>query len=175
MLAHGMLARQLDNPVSAKRCFTDALALSDRQGELYDRAIAAEMLGLLHCECGEFAQAAVNFLDSLDDWRTVGTRESLVDWLAMVATLAAAVDEPDRASRWFGVVEAQAEIYGFNFPKPERARFTRTAESVRTSLADPNWAAGRTLSLDQVTDEAAAWLLKIAAQVFQHNPPPTAH
>jgi tetratricopeptide (TPR) repeat protein len=164
LLNHGMLARQLDDPESARRCFIDALARFDRQGEIYHGAIAAEMLGLVQCECGEHAQAATNLLDSLDGWRTVGTRESLVDWMAMVATLAAAVGEPDRSSRWFGAVEAQVEIYGFNFPKPERERFDRIAESVRTDPADPNWAAGRKRSLDQVTEEAASWLDEISAR-----------
>jgi hypothetical protein len=122
------------------------------------------MLGLVHCECGEYPQAAARYLNSLDDWRTVGTKESLVDWLAMVATLAAAVGEANRASRWFGAVEAQAEIYGFNFPQPERARFARTAESVRTGPKDSEWAAGRERSIEQVTEEAANWLDEISAR-----------
>lgn len=163
----GMLARQLDDLDSARRFFTDALARFDRKGDVYYRAIASEMLGLTQCECGDYAKAVTSLLDSLDDWRTVGTRESLIDWMAMVATLAAAVDEPERASRWFGAVEAQAEIYGFNFPVPELERFARTAERVRTGPADPNWSAGRTLTLAQVTAEAAAWLDDSAGSFWQ--------
>lgn len=102
--------------------------------------------------------AAAYLRESLDDWRLVGTRESLIDWLAIVATLAAAIGESTRSCRWFGAVEAQVEILGFNFPLPERVEFGKTAERVRTGPDDPNGTAGRNLSLDQVTDEAAEWL-----------------
>jgi hypothetical protein len=164
LIHHGLLARQRADPVSARRYFTEAIAESDRQGEIYDRAIAVEMLGLVQCECGEYAHAAASFLDSLHDWRTVGTRESLVDWLAMVATLAEAVGEPVRLCRWFGAVEAQAEILGFHFPQYERNEFDRTAARVRSGPADQNWAAGRQLSLDRVTKEAASWLDEISSR-----------
>jgi DNA-binding NarL/FixJ family response regulator len=78
-----------------------------------------------------------------------------------VASLAAAVGEREGAARWFGAVEAQAEILGFNFPRPERARFARIADDVRSALGDAAvaaWAAGRALSLEQATAEAAAML-----------------
>jgi predicted ATPase len=158
----GILARRRGDLQQSRTYFTDALARFGYCGDVFSHAIAAELLGLVHCDCSEHELAARYFRESLEDWRAVGTRESLIDWLAMVATLAAAAGELSRSSRWFGAVEAQAEIYGFNFPLPERVEFDRTAESVRTGPADPDWIAGRELSLDQVTEEAAGWLEEMA-------------
>ncbi len=90
----------------------------------------------------------------------------------MVATLAEAVGELVRSCRWFGAVEAQVEIYGFNFPLPERVEFARTAARVRSGPADQNWAAGRQLSLDRVTDEAASWLDEVATPALGSASPP---
>jgi non-specific serine/threonine protein kinase len=167
LLNHGLLDRQLADPAAARRHFIDAIAESERHGEIYDQAIAVEMLGLVQCESGEYVPAAENLLDSLHAWRAVGTRESLVDWLAMVATLAEAVGEPVRSCRWFGALEAQVEILGFNFPRFERDQFARTAARVRSGPADPNWAAGRQLSLDRVTEEAAEWLRDLTERASQ--------
>ncbi len=158
----GVLARRRGDLQLATTCYIDSFAHSTRTGDDYARAIAGELLGLVQCDCGEYAVAAASFLGALDGWRTAGTRESLIDWLAMVATLAEAVGEPARASRWFGAVESHAEILGFNFPLPERLEFGRTAERVRSGPADQNWLSGRALSLDRVTEEAADWLRTIA-------------
>lgn len=157
----GLLARRLGKLQEARTCFIEAFARATTSGDTYLRAIVGELMGLVHCDSGDFTRAAASFLESLDDWKAVGTRESLIDWLAMVATLAAATGEPILACRWFGTVEAHAEILAFNFPLPERREFARTAERVRTGPADPNWTAGRNLSLDQATEEAAAWLRRL--------------
>ena len=167
LVNRGILARRFGDLQQARGYFTDVLARFSRLGDVVDvshRAIAGELLGLVLCDCGEHELAAAHLRESLDEWRMVGTRESLIDWLAMVATLAEAVGELVRSCRWFGAVEAQVEIYGFNFPLPERVEFDRIAESVRTGSADPTWTAGRKLSLDQVTEEAANWLDEILAR-----------
>jgi predicted ATPase/transcriptional regulator with XRE-family HTH domain len=154
----GLLARRRGDRQRARSFLIDAFERSTTSGDIYERAIALELLGLVQCDSGEFTRAAASFLESLDDWKAVGTRESLIDWLAIVATLAEATGEPVRACRWFGAVEAHAEILAFNFPLPERREFARTAGRVRKGPADPNWTAGRNLSLDQATEEAAVWL-----------------
>jgi predicted ATPase len=158
----GVIARRRRHLPRAKDYFTESTTRFDGSNDIYGRAIARELLGLVQCDCGTFALAANSFLASLDDWRTLGTRESLIDWLAMVATLAEATGEPVRACRWFGAVEAHAQTLGFNFPLPERLEFARTAERVRTGPADQNWSSGRALSLDRVTEEAADWLRTIS-------------
>jgi predicted ATPase/transcriptional regulator with XRE-family HTH domain len=167
----GILARRLGDLQLATTCFIDSCAHSTRTGDDYQRAIAREFLGLIQCDAGEYSQAAVTYLESLDDWRTAGTRESLIDWLAMVATLAEAVGEPARARRWFGAVEAQVEILGFNFPLPERLEFARAAERVRSGPSDPHWSSGRSLSLERATEEAADWLRGIAMPADPATPP----
>jgi len=157
----GLLANRCGDLDQAVALFTEALVLARDIGSPYVAAIALELLGLALGDCGEYGRAAALYTESLTKWREVGTKEGLVDWLALVASLAAAVNQSERAARWFGTVDEQAKILGFNFPLPERARFARIADEVRTALGDAAvaaWTAGRALSLEQATAEAAAML-----------------
>jgi non-specific serine/threonine protein kinase len=157
----GILAHRQGGLDRAAAHLTDALALSRDIGNLYVAAIALELLGFVSTDRGDYARAGAHYAESLACWRAVGAKEGLVDWLALVASLAAAVGQPGRAARWFGAVEAQAEVLGFDFPLPERARFVRIADDVRSALGDAAvaaWAAGRALSLERATAEAAAML-----------------
>jgi ATP/maltotriose-dependent transcriptional regulator MalT len=164
----GILARRRGDLAQATADFSDALPLARRAGNDYMTALALELLGGVLTERGEYGLAAARFRDALASWRVVGTQEGLVDWLALVASLAAAVGDPERAARWFAVVEAQVEVVGgFFWPLPEQARFGRIAADVRAALgeaaAGTAWAAGRALPPEQATAEAETLLAALVA------------
>ena len=173
-MQRGLLAHRRGDLNRAGGYLTDALALSRDVGDQYVAAIALELLGFVLTDRGEHGQAAARYGEALACWREVGTREGLVDWLAMVASLAMAVGETEQAARWFGSVEAQVEVLGFSWPLPEQARFGRIADDVRSSLGETAfgaaWAAGRALSLERATAEAASLLAALATPVAADRP-----
>jgi predicted ATPase/DNA-binding CsgD family transcriptional regulator len=157
----GLLAHRQRDLDRAAALLTEAVAFARDTGDPYIGPIALEVLGFVLADRGEYVRAAARFSESLANWQEVGTKEGLIDWLAMVACLTAWINKPLQAARWFGTVEAQVEVLGFNYALPERARFARIAEDVRSGpgdVADAAWVAGRALSLEQATAEAAAML-----------------
>jgi predicted ATPase/DNA-binding CsgD family transcriptional regulator/transcriptional regulator with XRE-family HTH domain len=162
----GILAHRRGDVDRAAAHHADALARLGELGNERGRAIAGEFLGFVLADGGDHARAAARYLDALADWRAVGTEEGLLDWLALVAALAAAVEEAAWAARWFGAVEARAEGLVVAFPLPEQARLGRIAAEARSVLGEASfdlaWASGRALTWEQGIDEAAAWLTALA-------------
>jgi len=165
----GILVHRRGDLDGAAADFAAALTCFHETGDAYGRAIALELRGFLLTDRGEHGAAAASLRESLATWREVGTKEGLVDWLALTASLAAAAGKPDQSARWFGAVEARAEVVGFAWPQPEQARFGRIAGDVRSALGDAAfdtaWAAGRTLPFERAIADAEAMLAATATPV----------
>ena len=162
----GILAHRRGDLHRARTHLSDAVILSQEVGDVYVTAIALELLASVYADYGEHGLAAMRYGEALACWRDVGTQEGLVDWLALVASLAAAVGKPEQAARWFGSVAAQVEVVGFSWPLPEQARFGCIVDDLRSTLGDSvfeaAWATGRALSSAQATIEAATMLSGLA-------------
>ena len=120
-------------------------------------AAALNFLGLVQCDRGEHERAATALQESLAARRN---HLSLIRVLANFATLAEATGEPARAARRLGAVENSAEIIGYVFGLPERARYECAAAAARATLGETAYAeahaAGRALPLEQAIAEASA-------------------
>jgi predicted ATPase/DNA-binding CsgD family transcriptional regulator len=160
--SRGFIAHRRGELDRAAAHFADYLRRAHERQDQYDAAQALEYLGYVLADRGDYVRAAARYRESLACWRDLGTKEGLIDWLAMVATMAAALGERERAVRWFATMEAWAAVLGFAFPLPEQTRFRRTAAGVRAVLGEAAFSeaatAGRSLTLEAATAEAEAWL-----------------
>jgi DNA-binding CsgD family transcriptional regulator len=82
------------------------------------------------------AAAAARYAESLALWEELGTQEGVIDVLAGAAELAAIAGDPERAARYFAMVEALGEEVGFVLPPLERARYDRVRAGVRALLGE---------------------------------------
>jgi non-specific serine/threonine protein kinase len=129
-------------------------------------ALALDRLGVVACDRGDWAGAAARFAASLPLWRQLGAQESLADWLAGVATLAANCGAPERAARLFGAAEERCDTLGHAFSLPQRASIERAIGAALAALGEvafaAAWTAGQTQPLDQSLDEASEFLCLVA-------------
>jgi predicted ATPase/DNA-binding NarL/FixJ family response regulator len=155
---HGDLARAEDN-------LEEALALYHLYPDPFGTALTLGYLGLVACDLGNHTGAAARFAASLPMWQQMGNRENQAEWLAGVATLAAARAEPEQAARLFGTAEALRDTLGHAFTLPERAAFARGADAAGAALGPAAFAAaksaGQALSLELALIEASRFLSSI--------------
>jgi len=155
---HGDLAR-------AEQNLEEALALYQMFPDPFGTALTLGYRGLVACDRGDHAGAAARFAASLPLWQEMGNRENQAEWLAGVATLAAALSQPEQASRLFGAAEALRDTLGHAFTPPERTAFERGTNTARSALGPAAFAtaeaAGRALSLDLALVEASRFLASV--------------
>jgi non-specific serine/threonine protein kinase len=101
-------------------------------------------------------------LEALPLWRAFSNKENLAEWLAIVATLAATAQAPQRAARLFGAAEALRAEIGHAFVLPDAHVFGEAERAIRVRLGEGAFqaehAAGRVLPLDHALEEAVALL-----------------
>jgi non-specific serine/threonine protein kinase len=112
--------------------------------------MALDYLGLVATSHGDLATAARHHQESLPIWREVGSKERLAEWLARVATLAAAAGQTTQAARLAAAAEAVRDAVGSVWVLPERIAYERTAQRLRADLGEEAflaaWATGRALA-----------------------------
>jgi DNA-binding CsgD family transcriptional regulator len=126
-------------------------------------AMCLNSLGTMACNRGDAALASARYAEALPLWRELRMVEGHAAWLARVAMLAAATGRGERAARWFGTVVALGEALGSTILTwPAREHVARVKAEVRAALGEDAflaaWVAGRQLTLDIATDEAAVLL-----------------
>jgi non-specific serine/threonine protein kinase len=151
----------------AESAFTAALEEHRRVGDESHVAYTLVYLGLLTLERGELAAAATFLTEALPLRLRVATSETLDEWLAAAATLAAAGGLPRHAARLLGAADGLRTAAGHEFAFPERTIFARTEQAVRAALGDPAFAAfhaaGRALPVERAVADAAALLANLPA------------
>jgi predicted ATPase len=86
----GMAAYGYGDLAQAEQSLEEALALYHRFPDPFGTALTLGYLGLVGCDGGNQTVAAARFEASLPLWQEMGNRENQAEWLAGVATLAAA-------------------------------------------------------------------------------------
>jgi non-specific serine/threonine protein kinase len=163
MAAYGQgdLARAEEN-------LEEALALYHTFPDPFGTALTLGYRGLVACDRGDHAGAAARFAASLPLWQEMGNRENQAEWLAGVATLAAARGEPEQAARLFGAAEALRDTLGHAFTLPERAAFERGRNAARSAHGPVAFAAaeaaGRALPLDLALREASRFIASVVVE-----------
>jgi predicted ATPase/DNA-binding CsgD family transcriptional regulator len=161
----GMAAYGQGDLARAEQNLEEALALYRTFPDPFGTALTLGYRGLVACDRGDHAGAAARFAASLPLWQEMGNRENQAEWLAGVATLAAARGKPEQAARLFGAAEALRDILGHAFTLPERAAFERGTDAARSAHGPATFAAaeaaGQALSLDLALVEASRFLASI--------------
>ena len=146
----------------AAAVFTDAVTSHQRIADTFYEALSHEYLGLVLCEQGECRPAAEHFAAAVPIWRALNSRENMAEWLAEVATLAAATGSPAQSARLLGAATSLREAIGHAFVLPELAAFERTERAIRSVLGPDAFEAARTAGaaadVEQSLAEATAFL-----------------
>ena len=145
-----------------------SLALQRELDEGWGISVSLGYLGLLAGERGGFADAAALHRESLQLRWDAGAWEDIAASFADLAALAAAIDRPEQAARFFGAATAVREETGRLLEPlfPERGVFEAAEERARSALGPEGYAAalaeGRALPREAAIDEAAAFADEVA-------------
>jgi tetratricopeptide (TPR) repeat protein len=166
----GVVSWGLGDTQRASALYEESLALQRQLNEGWGISVSLGYLGLLAGERGDHARAAALHRESLHLRWEAGAWEDIAASFADLAALAAAVDRPEQAARFFGAAAAVREDTGRLLTPlfPERGVFERAEERARAALGPKGFAgteaAGRELSREQAVAEAAAFADEIARQ-----------
>jgi predicted ATPase/DNA-binding CsgD family transcriptional regulator len=142
--------------------FRDAVASHHGLADHFYEALSHEYLGLVLCDQGECRAAAEHFAAAVPTWRALNSRENMAEWLAEVATLAAATGSSATSARLLGAAASLREAIGHAFVLPELASFERTEREIRSRLGpdgfDAAWSAGATADLEHALAAASQFL-----------------
>jgi predicted ATPase/DNA-binding CsgD family transcriptional regulator len=170
LLLQACLAHRRSELSRADSLLGEALAIYRDRGHIAGVSWCLRDLGFVASDQGDYARAAALYADSLEHWRHVASQEDFVMLLALVALLAAAVGQSERAVRWLAAATALGERHGAVHPHIEQQRFDRVADDLRVVLGEAAyaaaWEAGRMLGPDEAIAETSAALAEpfVAAQ-----------
>ncbi len=146
----------------------EAIRLAESAGSSYVASWSLARLGCINMELGDLAQSARQLGASLAQERSYGNTYSVSTTLASVGTLAAMANQPAQAARLFGADATQKEMLGYAHATPELGYYQRGMDRAREALGDDayatEWEAGRRLTIDEATTEAAAVITLIRNQ-----------
>jgi DNA-binding CsgD family transcriptional regulator/tetratricopeptide (TPR) repeat protein len=166
--------RALDRgePQKASALLEEGLALAREVGDTVRVANALMALGMLATDEGHIARSAALMGDALEIAQKTGHRDGTLWTLERFAKTALAAGQAVQATRLCGAVEALREEVGIPRWPIDRGEHNRVITTLRTELGDKDfaaaWAAGRSLSWEQVTAEA----LRVAAALTVPRPSP---
>jgi hypothetical protein len=107
---------------------------------------------------GKSAQAIAHYVESLMLRANLGDKEGIAYCLEGLADIAGARGQPKRAARLWGAAETLREELSVPLPPSARTRYDQLVAGTRASFGaapfDAAFAAGRSMSLAQVTTEA---------------------
>jgi DNA-binding CsgD family transcriptional regulator len=153
----GDIARRLGQASVASEHFVTARRLANGLNETFLATLVQSNLALSLVDQGETDQAEqlateciLAAVPARNTWLAASGLESL-------ARVARARGRHLLSARWFGAAEALRETIGAPLPQSDREYFALDIEAVQTALGSSAfqaaWAAGRSLSLDEVAAE----------------------
>ena len=109
---------------------------------------------------GELDEAEALTRETIRDWQHFGSRGAIANQLESFSFMALARGDSQRAARLLGAAESLREAASTVMLGPEQVEYDRHFEQLRSTL-DPahlerEWAAGRSMSMEEAIDFAAA-------------------
>ena len=172
--ALGVTAYGQGDLARARNLCEAAVALMRATGETHRLPAAPEFLGLIACERGDpdgalAAFAAVFQEEAARDFAGAPVRTG------GIAVLAAGCGFPDVAAELLGAAQSRAIALGGPFLPPELFMFERAIADARSTLGADGfaaaWAAGQSLTLAAIDEEAQAFLAALASKRAPGNIP----
>ena len=156
----GDVARREGDDERARQHYEASLTIFRDLGARGGMASVLHNLGYVAAHQGDLERAVERFRRSLGLFRELGDLRGVADVLAGLAGVAAHAGDAAVAARLFGASEAQLEASGATRSASNLADYEHDLGLVRAALDESAvqaaWAAGRTLSLDEVDAQAAA-------------------
>jgi non-specific serine/threonine protein kinase len=150
----------------ARTLATGAVMVFDSENILLMSCYAQMTLGNVDLEQGRYQDASPRFLRALTVALDYGNRTLLAHLLEGLSGLAGALGQHQRAVRLGGAVEALREADGAPlhpaFQRIAERRLAISREALGAEAASAAWAAGRSLPMEQVLEEAEDTTLESA-------------
>ena len=140
-------------------------------GTSFGQALALGYLGLARSEQGRGTEAAAHFAAALPYWLANNNAENLSEWLAEVATVAAAAGEHTQAAHLLGAASALRSSLEHAFSFPERARFEWAELSAREKLGEQAFTAAWERGAATSTELAIADASDLLARMLESSAP----
>ncbi len=154
----GAIAAERGDYERANALFEESLAIWREAGDNWGTAGTQRQLGNVALLQGHHAQAAALFKESIRLHREHGDKHSTSRVLEALARLALAHGRSEQAARLLGAADGLLQAIGAVLAPVERVDYDRTVAMAREVLGDQRfdvaYAEGRTLSLDQLIEQA---------------------
>src|SRR5262249_35030111 len=156
----GDVARCEGDYAQAATLYQESLSRFRHQEIRIEIASILHNLGYVALVQGDQQRAYTHFTESLALHREQGNQPGILEELAGFGALLVAQGQPQRAAILFGAIAALRAALNAPMWPAERVEYERYLASVRAALGEAAlqaaWAAGQTMSLDEVIAEALA-------------------
>jgi hypothetical protein len=154
------MAHDQGDDAQAQIFYEESLALRRTLDDKSGIANVLVNLGEVAHSQGKSAKAITNYVESLTLRAELGDKEGIAYCLEGLAEVAGARGQPKRAARLWGAAAALREAIGAPIPPAERPHYDRNMAAARAQFDaaafDTAFAAGRSMTLEQVAAEAKA-------------------
>ncbi|HET9224894.1 MAG TPA: hypothetical protein VFO07_20440, partial [Roseiflexaceae bacterium] len=149
----GNLAVALGQDEEAITHFAESQALNREMGNTWGVAVTLINLGYIALHQNDWACAERLAKEGLTLLRDLGDTWGIPDCLGVLAGVAGAMQQPARAARLFGAIEALLDVTGGQLEPSVRAEYDHNLAVARAQLDEARfaaaWAEGRIFSLEQ--------------------------
>jgi predicted ATPase len=156
----GVMAHDKGDDTQARAFYEESLTLRRALDDKSGLANVFMNLGEVAQSQGQSTQAISHYVESLALRSELGDKEGIAYCLEGLAEVAGARGQPKRAARLWGAAAALREAIGAPIPPTERPRYDQAIAAAYAQFDaaafDAAFAAGRSMSLDQVAAEARA-------------------
>jgi predicted ATPase len=156
---YGEVARTLGDYEKAEEYYRRTEELFEQADAKGDQARLVNVLGYIAQHKGEYDKARSLFLESLDDFRTLGNHRGIAECLASLAGLASEQGDHAWAVPLLSAAEGLLASFGGVWWPADRVEIERATDRMKSALNedfDKLWAQGQALN----TEEAIAYALK---------------
>jgi non-specific serine/threonine protein kinase len=169
-----IIAYGQNNLVEAIDQVEAALTIRRAEGPIFNLFVILNALGLLHCEHGDLERGALALIESCSVWqRGVGTnRESLAEWLAVVARLEMIRLHFEQAARLFGAAETLSQTVGVPLVVPPPSLYRHQVGTLESELGTGSFRAAWTSGRAASTADAVVEALKALEPTSEPSPTP---